>query len=47
MDIVIRVAAELVNLLTPGEDRGRRYVPPDDDERTAAVGAVLRRAGAR
>ena len=40
MDIVIRVAAELVNLLTPGEDRGRRYVPPEGDERTAAVGAV-------
>jgi len=47
MDIVIRVAAELVNLLTPGEDRGRRYVPPEGDERTAAVGAVLRGAGGR
>jgi hypothetical protein len=29
MDAVIRVAAELVNLLTPGEERGRRYVPPE------------------
>ena len=47
MDIVIRVAAELVNLLTPGQDRGRRYVTPEGDERTAAVGAVLRGAGAR
>jgi predicted RNA-binding Zn ribbon-like protein len=47
MDTVIRVAVELVNLLTPGEDRGRRYVPPEDGERTAAVGAVLRGAGAR
>jgi len=46
-DTVIRVAAELVNLLTPGEDRGRRYVPPEDEARTAAVGAVLRGAGAR
>jgi predicted RNA-binding Zn ribbon-like protein len=46
MDVVIRVAADLVNLLTPGEDRGRRYVPPAGDERTAAVGTVLRRAGA-
>ena len=45
MDVVIRVAVELVNLLTPGEDRGRRYVPPEGDERTAAVGAVLRGAG--
>ena len=47
MDVVIRVAAELVNLLTSGEDRGRRYVPPEADERTAAVGAVLRAAGGR
>src|ERR1700730_5841011 len=47
MDIVIRVAADLVNLLTPGEDRGRRYVPPEGDERTAAAGAVLRGAGGR
>ena len=47
MDVVIRVAVELVNLLTTGEDRGRRYVPPEGDERTAAVGAVLRGAGAR
>ena len=47
MDVVIRVAADLVNLLTPGEDRGRRYVPPEGDERTAAVGTVLRGAGGR
>src|ERR1700744_5135665 len=47
MDIVIRVAVELVNLLTPGEERGRRYVPPEDDARTVAVGTVLRDAGAR
>jgi predicted RNA-binding Zn ribbon-like protein len=46
-DVVIRVAAELVNLLTPGEDRGRGYLPPEGDERTAAVGAVLRGAGGR
>ena len=47
MDVVIRVAVELVNLLTTGEDRGRRYVPPERDERTAAVGVVLRGAGGR
>ena len=47
MDVVIRVAAELVNLLTPGEDGGRRYVPPEADQRTASVGAVLRGAGGR
>src|ERR1700735_4032350 len=47
MDVVIRVAAELVNLLTPGEDRGRRYHPPEAEERTEAVAAVLRAAGGR
>jgi predicted RNA-binding Zn ribbon-like protein len=41
-DTVIRVAVALVNLLTPGEDRGRGYQPPEGDERTAAVEAVLR-----
>ncbi len=45
MDVVIRVAAELVNLLTPGEDRGRGYLPPEADERTEAVAAVLQAAG--
>ena len=38
---------QLVNLLTPGEDRGRRYQPPEGDERTAAVAAVLRESGGR
>jgi len=46
-DAVIRVAVELVNLLTPGEERGRRYLPPEADERTAAVAAVLRAGGGR
>jgi predicted RNA-binding Zn ribbon-like protein len=46
-DDVIKVTAELVNLLTPGEDRGRRYLPPEAEERTEAVGAVLRAAGGR
>jgi hypothetical protein len=45
MDVVIRVAAELVNLLTEGEDRGRRYLPPEGDERTAAVAAIVQAAG--
>jgi predicted RNA-binding Zn ribbon-like protein len=47
MDVVIRVAAELVNLLTAGEDRGRPYFPPEEDGRTAAVADVLRAAGGR
>jgi predicted RNA-binding Zn ribbon-like protein len=46
-DIVVRVAVALVNLLTPGEDRGRGYQPPEGDERTAAAGAVLRASGGR
>jgi predicted RNA-binding Zn ribbon-like protein len=46
-DVVVRVAVALVNLLTPGEDRGRGYQPPEGDERTAAVGAVLRASGGR
>ena len=46
-DVVIRVAVQLVNLLTPGEDRGRRYQPREGDERTAAVAAVLRESGGR
>jgi predicted RNA-binding Zn ribbon-like protein len=46
-DVAVRVAVDLVNLLTPGEERGRRYAPPEADERTAAVGTVLRGAGGR
>jgi predicted RNA-binding Zn ribbon-like protein len=46
-DVVVRVAVELVNLLTPGEERGRRYDPPEAEERTAAVGAMLRAGGGR
>jgi predicted RNA-binding Zn ribbon-like protein len=45
--MVVRVAVELVNLLTPGEERGRRYDPPEADQRTAAVGAMLRAGGGR
>jgi len=44
-DVVIGVAVALVNLLTPGEMRGRGYQPPEADERTAAVNALLRGAG--
>lgn len=47
VDLVVRVAVDLVNLLTAGEDRGRHYVPPEGEERTAAVGAALRGAGGR
>jgi len=40
-DAVVSVAVALVNLLTPGEDRGRGYQPPEGDERTAAGAAEL------
>jgi predicted RNA-binding Zn ribbon-like protein len=46
-DVVVRVAVQLVNLLTPGSDRGRRYQPPEGDERTAAAAAVLQASGGR
>ncbi|MDQ2811702.1 MAG: CGNR zinc finger domain-containing protein [Actinomycetota bacterium] len=46
-DVVLGVAAALVNLLTAGENKGRSYGPPEDDERTTAVGAVLKAAGGR
>jgi predicted RNA-binding Zn ribbon-like protein len=46
-DVVVSVAVQLVNLLTPGDDRGRGYLPPEGHERTAAVGRVLRAGGGR
>ena len=42
MDIVVTVAASLVNTLTPGEDRGHRYPPVDDTQLPAAATAALR-----
>lgn len=46
-DTVVQVAVELVNLLTPGFRHGRGYEPPEDEERTAAVNALLRSGGGR
>jgi predicted RNA-binding Zn ribbon-like protein len=46
-DAVVQVAVGLVNLLTPGFCRGRPYEPPEDEERTAAVGELLRSGGGR
>lgn len=43
MDAVVTVAVELVNLATPGQARGRDYLPPRGDDLAAAVGAALRR----
>ncbi|HUZ54081.1 MAG TPA: CGNR zinc finger domain-containing protein [Streptosporangiaceae bacterium] len=46
MDAVVTVAVRLVNALTPGEERGRPYAPPDADQLLPAVTAALR-AGRR
>jgi predicted RNA-binding Zn ribbon-like protein len=46
-DAVVRVAVGLVNMLTEGEDRSRKYLPPDGEERAAAITALLRSAGGR
>ena len=42
MDIVVTVAASLVNTLTPGEERGHPYPPVDDAGLPAAATAALR-----
>ena len=42
MDIVVTVAASLVNTLTPGEDRGHPHPPVDDTQLPAAATAALR-----
>jgi predicted RNA-binding Zn ribbon-like protein len=46
-DTVVRVAVELVNLLTEGEDRSRPYRPPLGAERARQLDALLRSAGSR
>ena len=42
MDIVVTVAASLVNTLTPGEERGHPYQPLDEAGLPAAATAALR-----
>ncbi|MGH3169259.1 MAG: ABATE domain-containing protein, partial [Trebonia sp.] len=37
----------LVNLLTEGEDRGRKYPPPQGAERAARLNALFRSAGSK
>ena len=46
-DLVVGVAVGLVNLLTAGEDRSRKYLPPEGDERAARITEVFRSAGGR
>ena len=42
MDVVVTVAVELVNALSPGDAHGRAYQPPAGPDRVAAVTAALR-----
>jgi predicted RNA-binding Zn ribbon-like protein len=46
-DSVVRMAVALVNLLTDGEERGRKYQPPDGDERAGKLNALFKSAGSR
>ncbi len=46
-DAVVVMAVALVNLLTPGEDRSREYLPPRGAERAATLNALFRSAGSR
>ena len=46
-DLVVGVAVGLVNLLTEGEDRSRKYLPPDGAERAERITAVFKSAGGR
>src|ERR1700722_7502870 len=46
-DLVVGVAVGLVNLLTEGEDRSRKYLPPEADDRAAGISGLFRSAGGR
>jgi predicted RNA-binding Zn ribbon-like protein len=47
MDHVVWMAVELVNLLTPGEDRSRAYQPPTGAEGAARVNALFKSVQSR
>jgi predicted RNA-binding Zn ribbon-like protein len=46
-DTVVGVAVALVNLLTDGEDRSRKYLPPTGAERAARLNALFASVGSR
>ena len=46
-DTVVRVAVALVNLLTDGEERGRKYLPPAGAERAARLNALFQAVGSK
>ena len=46
-DIVVRMAVALVNLLTAGEERGKKYVPSAAAERAARLNAQFESVGSK
>lgn len=46
-DVVVAMAVALVNLLTEGEDRSRKYLPPDGAERADRLNALFESARSR
>jgi predicted RNA-binding Zn ribbon-like protein len=46
-DAVVGTAVALVNLLTPGEERGREYQPPAGADLAARLNALFKSAGSR
>ena len=46
-DLVVGVAVGLVNLLTEGEDRSRKYLPPGGAARADRITALFKTAGGR
>jgi predicted RNA-binding Zn ribbon-like protein len=46
-DTVVGMAVALVNLLTEGEDRSRKYLPPEGSERAARLNALFKSAHSR
>ena len=46
-DLVVGVAVALVNLLSEGEDRSRKYLPPGGAERADRITALFKTAGGR
>lgn len=46
-DTIVRAAVALVNLVTDGEERGRKYLPPDGAERAERLNAVFGSAGSK
>src|ERR1700678_190418 len=46
-DTVVRTAVAIVNLLTEGEDRSRKYLPPHGAQRATRLKDLFKGAGSR